>query len=57
MGIINFIIVLGFNIYWLVRYKRDIFIFYKFKASIWLSILVWLYAGWGIANLIYHFNN
>lgn len=53
MGILNFIIVLLFNV-WLVKDGLKIYFdAYKWKESRWLSVMLWAFATWGIANLIY----
>ena len=53
MGILNFIIVLGFNAWWVTDGLRDYLDAYKWSDSGWLSVCLWAFAGWGIANLIY----
>ena len=53
MGILNFIIVLLFNAWWAKDGLKIYFDAYKWKESGWLSVMLWAYAGWGIANLIY----
>jgi hypothetical protein len=55
MGIPNFIIVLSFNLWWAMRYGLDGYgQMYKFDEDVpkWVTIVIWLYAAWGIANLI-----
>lgn len=55
MRLINFFIVLGFNIYWassgLDNYKS----LYNGDFNKWLSLFAWAYTIWGICNLIYIF--
>ena len=57
MGLLNFFIVIVGLIYAFIRLgMRDILIILKFKVGIeWisLSILIWVFILWGIANLIY----
>lgn len=52
MGLLNFIIVLGFNVWWakegLDNYKN----MYNGNFNEWLSIGAWLFAAWGILNLV-----
>lgn len=52
MSIINFIIVLGFNIYWLKIDYQCFIDMYNGNFSKWFSLCFWLYALWGIINLI-----
>jgi hypothetical protein len=57
MGLINFFIVIGFLSYGFIRLGiEDNLKIWKFKVEkklIWISVLVWIYLSWGIANLIY----
>jgi len=53
MGILNFIIVLCFNAWWAKDGMNNYFEMYKWSESRWLSVGLWVFAGWGITNLIY----
>lgn len=53
MGILNFIIVLLFNVWWAKDGLEIYFDAYEWKESRWLSVMLWAFALWGIANLIY----
>ena len=53
MGLLNFIIVAVFNLFWYIKdgpenYKR----LYNGGYATWLSVWVWLYGMWGFANLV-----
>lgn len=52
MGILNFLIVLAFNLYWYRDGKESFIKLYNFGYTKWLSIFVWVYAIWGIVNLL-----
>ena len=53
MAITNFIIVLLFNLWW-AKDGIDIYLdAYKWRESKWLSVGLWVFAIWGLANLIY----
>lgn len=52
MSILNFIIVALFNIYWAIRFKREYLQSFLFRDSVGFSIFIWLYAAWGIINLV-----
>lgn len=54
MGILNFLVVIAFNLWWLKdhnlsRYKQ----IYTGGYGLFFAIAVWAYAIWGILNLIY----
>jgi len=52
-GILDFIIVLVFNM-WLVSEEREnYFELYKWSKSGWFSVSLIVYNVWGIVNLIY----
>ena len=53
MRILNFIIVLLFNAWWAKDGLKIYFDYYKFKDSVWLSVMLWFFAAWGISNVIY----
>lgn len=53
MGIINFIVVLLFNLWWLKDGWQSFKDIYNGHHSKWISVFVWLYAAWGVFNLIY----
>lgn len=56
MGLINFLIVLGFNLFylWLCSIYRESYIkLYSWSESKLLSVSLWGYALWGLANLVY----
>jgi hypothetical protein len=53
MGIINFLIVLAFNLYWLKDGWERFSWMYNGTLSKWLTAFVWFYAAWGILNLVY----
>lgn len=55
MGISNFIIVLGFNLYWVKDGLEDYKGIYTGEYDKWFSACAWLFALWGISNLIYSF--
>lgn len=56
MGIINFIIVLVFNILWASSVGLNMYFdAYKWKVGRWLSVILWIFAAWGLVNLIYVF--
>lgn len=53
-NIAYFIIVLVFNLGWLLKYGLKKYLaYYKWKNTRWLSIILWTYTIWGIINLIY----
>jgi len=57
MGLLSFLIVLSFLIYWLVAFfdvTMDIILF-KDKEDIWASLFIWLFILWGVLNFIYIF--
>lgn len=51
--ILNFIIVLLFNMWWAKDGLEECLDLYRWKESGYVSILYWCYAVWGIVNLIY----
>lgn len=51
-NILNFIIVLGFNLYFMRNGWSEYKEIYTGELSKWFSLLVWLYALWGIYNMI-----
>lgn len=53
MGIINFLIVLTFNLFWLRDGWERYVSMYDGTFSKWLSAFAWFYSAWGIVNLIY----
>ena len=53
MGIVNFIIVLGFNLWWAKDGLDHYVDIYNGNYSSGYSVGAWLYAAWGIGNLIY----
>lgn len=53
MGIVNFIIVLGFNVWWAKDGLDNYADIYNGNYNKWFSVGVWLYAAWGIGNLVY----
>lgn len=57
MGILQFIIVLFFNLLWLskglVIYKK----LYNGQFNLRLSIAAWVFSLWGLFNLLYVFKN
>jgi hypothetical protein len=53
MGIEHFIIVLGFNVLLAKDGFRRYANIYNGKLNKWLSVTAWLYAAWGIVNLVY----
>lgn len=54
MGVYNFIIVLLFNIYWMIKYRRDYFISYNVKIVGWWILAFQGFNLWGIVNLIWY---
>lgn len=55
MGIVNFIIVLFFNILWMTDGADQYFALYNGRMNVGLSVIVWIYAAWGIFNLYWFF--
>lgn len=57
MGILNFFIVLLFNIFWLSKginvYKK----LYNGQYKLSLSIAAWVFSLWGLFNLLYWYKN
>ena len=53
MAMINFMIVLFFNIYFMRNGIKGYLELYKWSENRWLSVLVWTYLFWGIGNLVY----
>lgn len=54
MSITNFIIVLIFNVYWVVDGGCETYLYaYNIKENGWLSVVIWAFALWGLANLLY----
>lgn len=53
MGMDNFIIVLFFNVLYSIIWSEHYTDIYNGKINKWLSVAVWLYAAWGIFNLLY----
>ena len=57
MGIHNFFIVFFFNLFLIIRWGwKDYLELYSYHTPILIKIAVWLFAIWGIANLIYALN-
>jgi len=52
---LTFLIMVGFNILWLYMCKHNFKRLYNGADSVWLSALFWIYAAWGVGNLIHHF--
>lgn len=55
MGIVNFIIVLFYNVLWLALYGREDYVsLYTARGiPVWLSVSIWAYTMWGVSNLIF----
>lgn len=54
MGILSFIIVLGFNLSWILADGYKSFVDrYKWSDNGRFSIAFWLFAAWGVFNLVY----
>lgn len=58
-GLINFLIVLGFNVFWFISYEQEFMLdllTFKLddgKIGIVASFLYWIYLLWGLLNLLY----
>lgn len=53
-----FIIILLFNLFWLIRYTEtyiDVILFKKEEIDTWFSILVYLFNIFGLISGIYYF--
>ncbi len=53
MGILTFLTIVGYNIYWLKDGVNDFKKIYNGFYSIWLSIYNWLFVIYGFINLIH----
>ena len=52
-SLMNFFIVLAFNIYWMRNGFDDYFYIFNVRENGWMSLLLWFFAMWGIFNLVY----
>ncbi len=57
MGILNFIIVLLFNIFWLSKGIETYKSLYNGNYKLSLSIAAWVFSLWGLLNLLYVVKN
>lgn len=53
MGILLFLIIIGYNLYWLKGGINEVKKLYNGFYSIWLSIYIWLLVVYGFINLIH----
>jgi hypothetical protein len=52
-AMINFIVVLLFNAWWAKDGIKTYFDLYKWEKSRWISVFLWFFAAFGIANFVY----
>lgn len=56
MAIFSFILILLLNVYWALKYGRENYVsLYTGELGPFFTVVIWLYAAWGIANLIFVF--
>ena len=56
----SFIVVVLFNIYWAIEYSDiylRVYMFEDWEEYWYASVLIWLYAFWGIVNLVWYLNH
>ena len=58
MGLTGFLIVIGFTVFWFIKYGKDlVFEMHNFKKVGWVALGLWIFTLWGVGCLIHMIYN